>query len=108
MISCDCSVDRSDFEAVRCLTVTIRKARKQHECCECQEPILPGQRYEDTTVIDHDGYPDRFRTCLPCMNIRKHYCPHGWVWGQLAETIHECIGWDYRDPASEIPDCEEK
>ena len=103
-IQCDCSVDDGDYEEVRCSTVTIRKARKQHECCECQQPIVPGKKYEETTVINHDGYPDRFRTCLPCAAIRAHYCPHGWIWGCLAETIMDCLGLDYRLPASEIPD----
>lgn len=107
MISCDCSVDSSDFEAARCTLVTIRKARKKHECCECDVPILPGKKYEDTTGISNDGDPFQFRTCLPCSNIRKHYCPSGWIWGELANTIYECLGWDYRDPASSIPDCDD-
>lgn len=94
-ISCDCSV--TDWDSNRCSSFAIRKARKQHECCECHEPIKVGQQYEDARGIDHDGGPWHYRTCLPCMRIREHYCPHGWLWGFLAETIQECIGFDYRE-----------
>jgi hypothetical protein len=93
-ISCDCS--SRDFESNRCQSYAIRKARKQHECCECQAPIRPGMQYEDAHGIDAYGGAWQFRTCLPCMHIREHYCPHGWIWGCLAEQIEECIGFDYR------------
>jgi hypothetical protein len=36
------------------------------------------------------------------MRIRKHYCPHGWRFGELADQIEPCIGFDYR----EVPDDE--
>lgn len=102
--SCDCSADIN--ECNRCNSVAIRKARKQHVCCECNEPIKPGQRYEDSTGIDHNGYPYQFRTCIGCANIRKKYCPSGWYWGFLAEHIMDCLGFDYRTPPSEI-ECDE-
>ena len=94
-ISCDCSCD--DFDSDRCASLVIRKARKTHECCECQKPIRPGQQYEDATGIDSEGEPYRYRTCLPCKRIREHYCPSGWLWGCLAETLMDCIGFDYRE-----------
>lgn len=96
MISCDCSVDTSEFDAIRCITTEIRTARKSYECCECDEGIKPGKKYEHSSGIDHHGDPFRFRTCLPCSRIRKHYCPNGYIWGDLAETIRDCIGFDYR------------
>jgi len=104
MIECDCSVDSSEYEAARCFATAIRKARKRYSCCECHETIEPGKRYEHVTGIDCDGDAFGFRTCLPCAAIRKRYCPHGYIWGDLAETIKPCIGFDYRLPPSEIPD----
>jgi hypothetical protein len=94
MINCDCSCDEG--ESVRCHSDVIRKARKEHECCECGESIRPGQKYEDATGIDGEGESYQFRTCLTCKAIREHYCPHGWMWTCLAETIQECLGFDYR------------
>jgi len=101
-IQCDCSVT-NEFDANRVEIETIRKARKPHACCECGEVIAVEKLYEEASGIDHDGYPFRFRTCLYCVAIRKHYCPRGWLWGFLAETIMDCLGFDYRLPASEIP-----
>jgi len=95
MISCDCSCD--DGEMPRCSDEAIRKARKPYYCCECQETIKRGQQYEDATGIDHDGRAYHYRTCLPCSRIRKHYCPSGWIWGELAEAVYDCIGFDYRE-----------
>lgn len=94
MIECDCSVDIDEYSAV-CLE-RIVTARKQHECCECGEPIRPGERHEVAESL-FDGRWSRFRTCAPCLAIRERYCPHGWEWGHLAEDIEDCIGFDYRE-----------
>jgi hypothetical protein len=94
MINCDCSCDEG--ERVRCSRVTIRTARKPHQCCECGEPIVPGQRYEDATGIDCDGDAYGYSTCLTCKAIREHYCPHGFIYSCLAEMIRDCLGFDYR------------
>jgi hypothetical protein len=94
MISCDCSVD-CDEPCLVCCEVT-RKARKEHRCCECRETIRVGQRYVEETGIDYDHDPFCYRTCLPCHAIRERYCPGGWCWGDLAQTIYDCLEFDYR------------
>jgi len=43
-ISCNCSAEVDDYAEFQ--NITIRTARKEHECCECGETIKPGQRYE--------------------------------------------------------------
>ena len=68
---CSCELDYD--EAVGCYRETIRKARKEHTCCECGEPIKPGQRYEYVSGIDHDGRPFWQKTCLPCAQIWEDF-----------------------------------
>jgi hypothetical protein len=95
-ISCNCSVDLGG-SGDRCGTFETRRARKEHRCCECGETICIGQKHEHYSGIDADGNPCRYRTCLPCAAIRERYCPDGWMWGFLAETIYDCLGFDYRE-----------
>jgi hypothetical protein len=100
MIDCDCSCN--DYDAPSCVREVIRRARRPHTCCECGDTIEPGQRYEYVSGV-WDGHPDWHHTCLVCVAIREHYCPHGWLIGGLAEQIEECLGFDYR----EVPDEED-
>jgi hypothetical protein len=93
-IQCDCSVE--DGELPRVARCKERMARKPHKCCECCEDIVPGQRYRYESGIDCEGSAYDYKTCLPCARIRDRYCPRGWLWGELADTIAECIGFDYR------------
>lgn len=63
--------------------VTIRRARKSHRCEECRETIAVGQSYEHTSML-YEGTWERYRTCLPCAEIRNALsCDGSWVWGQL-------------------------
>lgn len=72
-----------------CSTTQIRAARKQHKCCECREPIMPGARYEYTSGI-WDGQPSSFKTCLLCVEIRNHFaCTSGWEFGAVWEQLEE-------------------
>lgn len=89
-MTCDCSIDCSDFEEPSCHTTTMRKAAKEHLCCECRKPIAKGDIYEEVTGV-WDGRPDRFRTCGSCKFIRDTYCSRGFVYGQLFAQIEECV-----------------
>ena len=95
-ISCDCSVDVDCEGRAWCSVVKIRKSRKTHKCEECGDPIVPGQRYEYASGI-WDGRPDSHRTCLTCVAIRDRYCPGGYYYGELAQQIEDCLGFDYRE-----------
>lgn len=91
-MECDCSYDVDDY--VEILSDNVVKARKQHICLECGEPIKPGDKYEDVNGI-YEGEFVNYKTCLPCVAIRKRYCPNGWLYGGLREHITECIEMDY-------------
>jgi len=99
-LSCDCSC--GDYDSYRCYSEIIRKARKPHTCCECGEVIQTGKCYQEATGIDCEGTAFRYRTCIGCANIRAKYCPGGFLFGDLAEQIMDCLGWDYRDSPEEI------
>lgn len=44
------------------------KARKQHTCVACNDPIQPGHRYVRTFTI-HDGNVGGWKHCLRCAAI---------------------------------------
>jgi len=81
-----------------------RKARKQHSCCECGQPIVVGQRYEHAAGL-WDGHWETYRTCATCAQIRTSLF-HGWMYGRLWEDIFDAYGgmggatdedWDTED-----------
>lgn len=92
LISCDCSID--DYDGPTISSCKLVKARRQHTCCECGDPIQPGQTYELVKGL-WDGRWDTFKTCIGCTRIREDLCPHGWLHGGLAEQVQECLGFDY-------------
>lgn len=94
-IQCDCSVDCD--EPARCYSDRNIIARKEHVCIECRATIKRGERYKREKGIGFQGDTFSYATCMPCARIRAHYCSNGWIWGDLADTIQECIGWDYRE-----------
>jgi len=91
-ISCNCSADVDEYPAVS--SYKIRTARKIHKCCECGSDILQGKKYEYVTML-YEGHWDDYKTCSPCLAIRKRYCPDGYYFGMLREAISECLGMDY-------------
>lgn len=97
---CDCSWTYHDGWSVG--HEQIRRARRAHVCCECGETIKPGDRYEYAAGC-WDGDWSAFKTCLPCMRIRLHHCPAGWLYGGLEERLRECLGFS----PYMVPDCEE-
>jgi len=98
---CDCSVDIDEIAKV--YHIETPRARKEHVCCECNEPIPVGQRYEKTTAL-WDGQWNTYKTCAPCLRMREDFCPGGWYFGFLGETIYDCIGWS----PYEVPDIEDE
>lgn len=101
-ISCDCSAQVDDVADV--YRQEFPKARKTYKCCECREKeaILPGQEYHKVTML-YDGIWSEYKTCMPCYNIRERYCPYGYYFEGLRETIESCLGFDY----TEVPESEE-
>ena len=98
---CDCSVDID--EAAKVYHIEKPIARKEHKCCECNEPIIKGQKYEKITAL-WDGHWETYKTCQPCLNMRDDYCPSGWYFGMLGEIMYDCLGWS----PYEVPDTDEE
>lgn len=57
-------------------------ARKEYHCCECNEPIKAGHKYERVTG-KWEGSFDTFRTCLDCVSIRNVFFCNGFEFGGL-------------------------
>lgn len=51
-------------------TTVMRTARKPHTCCECQDTIHPGERYEYTSGRWCDHGMRSFHTCGYCARLR--------------------------------------
>ena len=60
----------------------IRRARKQHKCCECGGTIMPGEQYEHVRGKWDDVAT--FDTCERCHDI--------WMWTQ---NNIPCLCWEY-------------
>lgn len=89
--SCVCSYD---YDPADVYSEKIRKARKKHTCCECGEDIHTGEKYEDVSGL-WEGHWESFKTCLPCLRIRRDVCCSSWLFGELREVIQETFGFDY-------------
>jgi hypothetical protein len=94
MSTCDCSCDRGDYEAPSVYCASQRKTRKPHSCVECGEVIPIGVTCEYVSGC-WDGRWDSHYTCAACAAIRRHYCPHGWIIGNLREQLLNCLDIDY-------------
>lgn len=93
-ISCDCSCE--DYDSLPTISrEEFPVARKVYKCCECGEDIQPGQKYHMVTGLWEDGW-NTYRTCMVCYRIRERYCPYGYFFEALVETLSECLGFDYR------------
>lgn len=96
-----CVLSNEDGDRAELYTSEIRKARKEHCCCECRQPIAPGQTYEHVFMI-LDGDRQTYKTCDLCVEIRGHFsCDGGWffetVWEELREHLFDhmtlgCLG----------------
>jgi hypothetical protein len=84
-----CSCDFDDYPEF--FDLKIRKARKEHRCCECSTTIRVGDQYE-YVVGKWDGDINDFRTCLICSQIRNDYCA---PYGMLREELWERLEIDY-------------
>jgi hypothetical protein len=67
----------------------MRRAAKEHVCCECGVAIKPGERYEYMRGLwDNNGWTT-FRTCAICREIRDHFACDGYVIRELWEQLEE-------------------
>lgn len=86
---CECVLD--DYEVASICDVVDRRARKEHQCTECQRTIRVGEQYELCDML-FDGRWSHFKTCAQCQAIRRDYgCG---VLGMLREEVWDCLGVD--------------
>ena len=71
---------------------TIHRARKAYRCCECNQPITPGERYQRATGKS-DDHIWTYRTCMTCAEIRRVFYCHqdggGWIFTTLWEQMQD-------------------
>ncbi len=57
-------------EAPEVSTETHPKARKDHQCCECNRGIRRGESYYRFSGIWNDSGPATYKTCERCQKLR--------------------------------------
>lgn len=73
-------------------------ARKQHRCCECEAPIMPGEKHF-RCAGKWDGEVSSYRQHLVCMEacmwVRDHFGGECIPFGGLKEEFDEirCDAW---------------
>ncbi len=92
-IGCQCICD-SGYDEAEFYKVDVVTARKEHTCCECGDPILPGEKYEKARGVWGGGF-EEYKTCFVCRRIRDDVCACGWLFGGLREAIFDAHGVDY-------------
>jgi hypothetical protein len=76
---------------------SLRHAKKQYSCGECERCIEPGERYRYTFII-YDGEARSEYTCFQCVVAQEWlrvHC-HGWLFHGVAEDLAqhcEYGGW---------------
>lgn len=92
-----------DYDPPEVYSQVLRRARREHTCCECGETITPGDLYE-VAKGKWDGDWNEYKTCARCVNVRTDYF-RGWFFGLMVEDFEATHGFDYRDgiPADFTP-----
>lgn len=62
---CSCDLEQPDFWSEK-----LRKARKQHTCCECRSQIEVGETYHYCSGKWEDSV-NSYKTCLSCHKVRE-------------------------------------
>lgn len=57
--------DWDDYATPECYIHQIRKAAKEHKCCECRGVIRKGENYHVHSGI-WEGEPARYKRCADC------------------------------------------
>jgi hypothetical protein len=91
---CDCNYDRPKvFKEIP------RRARKRHQCCECQWLIEPGTAYHESRGL-WNGEWRTYRTCGSCFVVANDLLDC-YSFGDLAKCLDEDLGIGDRYRGSE-------
>ena len=92
MGDCGVCIYNDDAVHVEFFHDEIRKAAKVHVCCECNKPILKGQRYEYASG-KCEGDLWSAKTCLICAEIADAFSCDGRLYGgNLWDAMSELYG----------------
>lgn len=69
-------------------SVTFPKARKSHQCYECEQEIRPGEKYEKI-VGKWDDEISTFEFCMVCSELGNAFMCDGRAYGILWDEIRE-------------------
>ena len=69
-MSFSCGCDSDGY--VEFYSVSERRARKEHKCCECRSPILAGDLYEYRSYKFYGSIYSN-KTCERCVDLRTSY-----------------------------------
>ena len=91
MSGCECQIDGNpNGETFLFGDFMVRKARKEHRCCECSRIILFREPYE---VFDgcYEGRFYQYKTCLDCVSARMLFCSFSFetLWQDFREEMQE-------------------
>ncbi len=82
--------DYGDLETPEFFNTTQPTAVKVHKCCECSDPIEPGDSYERTVGVWDNEFAT-FKTCSSCQEVSSWAKTSGYYigFGALYETLDE-------------------
>jgi hypothetical protein len=80
---CDCDFTQPEF-----FTSQIRKARKEHTCCECGSKINPGDNYYFYSGKWEDNISS-YKTCNDCQELAKEAL-ECYGLGEMYDSLWEC------------------
>lgn len=82
-----------------------RVARKQHQCCDCDTPIMPGQKHYVLKTL-FDGRWDTSRRCQRCETVANALERAAYRRLKSAQTKEPWVSTDYhRVPWGELQCC---
>ena len=87
---CSCDLESCDIYNERKV-----KARREHRCAECREPIKTGQKYIYLKSL-YDGVWTTTKRCIPCQSIAVDYCCSIAEGGEVWACCREYLGVDLR------------
>ena|ERR1700744_4138332 len=82
MSDCGVCIGSDDQDSASLCIVFWPKARKSHQCVECNRVIEIGQAYECVKML-FDGDWGRYKTCQVCAEIRTAFSCGAMVFGEL-------------------------
>lgn len=91
-----CEIEAWDGDPCEFHKSTIRTAKKEHICGECDRKIHPGEKYEYISA-KYDGEIFSVTTCIDCLSLRKtFFCSflYGAIWEYFWEEFKD---WWFRD-----------